>query len=153
MAPFFISSMDEPSEGRRATKRILLRQKRAACNSRQLANLALLSLGLVCIVGPIASLQYGIERALLIVGPALYVSALFGAGIVWLNRAIFGFGMRDIAHVCLELTICPILLVNIFKRIAVHQLHTCTTDLINHFSEDRADAIRRLKLHAEAAAQ
>jgi hypothetical protein len=153
MAPFFISSMDEPSEGRRATKRILLRQKRAACNSRQLVNLALLSLVLVCIVGPIASLQYGIERALLMVVPALYVSALFGAGIVWLNRSIFGFDMRGVAHICVELTVCPILMVNILKRIAVRQPRPCTNDLINHFSEDPAEAIRRLKQHVEATAQ
>lgn len=153
MAPFFISSMDEPSEGRRATKRILLRQKRAASNSRELTNLALLSLVLVCIVGPIASMQYGIERALLMVGPALYVSALFGVGIVWLNRSIFGFDMRDVAHICVELTVCPILMVNILKRIAVRQPRPCTNDLINHFSADPSEAIRRLKQHVEATAQ
>jgi hypothetical protein len=153
IAPFFISSMDEPPKGRRAMKRILLRQKRAASNAKGLTHLALLSLVLVCIVGPIASLQYGIERALLMIVPALYVSALFGAAVVWVNRSIFGFGMREVAHVCFELTVCPILLVNIFKRIAVRQINTCTTDLITYFSEDQAEAIRRLEQHAEATAQ
>jgi hypothetical protein len=152
LAPFFISSMDEPSKGRRVTKRILIEQKRAASNSGQLAHLALLSLVLVCIVGPTVSLQYGIERALLMVGPALYVSALFGAGIVWLNRSILGFDMRDVARICIELTVCPILMVNIFRRIAVRQLRPCTTDLITYFSQDRAEAIRRLKQHVEATA-
>jgi hypothetical protein len=153
LAPFFISSMDEPSQGRRETKLILLQQKRAAFNSKQLAHLALLSLVLVCIVGPLVSLQYGIERALLIVVPALYVSAFFGGWLVWANRSLFGFGLRDLAHICLELTICPILLVNIFKRIAVQQLHTCTADLISHFSENHADTTRRLKNHIEATAK
>jgi hypothetical protein len=145
--------MSEPSHGRRATKHILLRQKRAASNSRQLANLALLSLILVCIVGPFASVQYGIERALLMIGPALYVSALFGAGIVWLNRSIYGFDLRDVAKICIELLVCPILMINIFRRIAIRQTHPCTSDLITYFSEDQAEAITRLKQHAEATAK
>ena len=109
--PFFISSMDEPSQGRYKTKLILVRQKRAAFNSRQLAYLALLSLILVSVVGPILSMQYGIERALLIVVPVLYATAFLGACVVWAKRSLFGFGIADVAHVCLELMVCPILLV------------------------------------------
>ena len=150
VAPFFITSTDEPSSGRRATKEILLNQKRIASNSAQLTNLALLSLVLVCIVGPIASLQYGIEHALVMIVPALYVSALFGAGIVWLNRSMFGFDNGAVAHILFELTICPILIVNIFRKIAVRQSRTCTADLINHFSEDQAQTIRMLKQRTEA---
>jgi hypothetical protein len=153
MTPFFISSMNEPPEGRHATKRILLQQKRAASNTRQLANLALFSLFLVCFGGPIASLQYGIERALLMIYPALYVSAVFGVGIVWFNRSIFGFATRDVAHICVELTVCPVLIVNILRRIAVRQAHPCTNDLINHFSDDHDEAVRRLKQHVEATAR
>jgi hypothetical protein len=153
IVPFFISSMNQPSQSRRATKRILLRQKRAASNSMHLANLALLSLLLVCIVGPIVSLQYGIEHALVMIVPPLYVSALLGAGIIWVKRSIFGFDTRDVAHLCFELTVCPILMVNIFRKIAVRQTYPCTTDLITHFSEDQAEAIRRLNQHVESTAQ
>jgi hypothetical protein len=153
LAPFFISSMGEPPQSRRTTKQILLRQKRAASNSKHLAALAFLSLVLVCIVGPIASLQYGIERGLLMVVPALYVSAFSGAGIVWLNRSSFCFDTRDVAKICVELIVCPVLMINIFRRIATHQPHPSTDDLISHFSEDRTEAINRLERHVEATAR
>jgi hypothetical protein len=151
--PFFISSMDEKPKGRRATKQILLHQKRRASNATELVPLALLSLVLVCIVGPIVSLQYGIERGLLLAVPALYVIAFFGAAVVWVNHSKLGLNARDIARICLELTVCPILLPNIFKRIAVLQVNTCTGDLITYFSDDQAEAIRRLEQHIEATAQ
>jgi hypothetical protein len=32
------------------------------------------------------------------VGPALYLSASCGTGIVWLNRSVFGFNMRDVSR-------------------------------------------------------
>lgn len=151
--PFFISSMDVPSHDTWTTKRLLLRQKRAASHSKQLTNLALLSLVLVCLVGPIASLQYGIERAIIMIAPALYVSAFFGLAIIWLKRTIFGFDNRALTHICFELTLCPILMVNIFKRIAVRQTRLCADDLIEHFTRDHAETMRRLKQHLEATAQ
>jgi hypothetical protein len=95
LTPFFVSSMEAPTEGRAETKRILLGQKRVAHNSRQLTYLALLSL-LLLSVGPLVSLQYGIERALFMIVPALYVSAFSGAVVVYVNRLLFGFGMRDL---------------------------------------------------------
>jgi hypothetical protein len=150
LTPFFISSVNVPSKGRAATKRILLGQRRVAHNSRQLTLLALLSLLLLSVVGPPASLQYGIERALFMVVPALYVSALSGALVVHLNRSLFGFGGRDLAYIYFELLVCPILLVNIFKRIALKQSIPCTADLINDFCEDQAATIKRLAEYAEA---
>jgi hypothetical protein len=151
--PFFISSMDVPSQDRRSTKQVLVQQKRAASNSKQLAHLAFLSLVLVCIVGPVASLQYGIERGLLMVAPALYASALCGAGIVWLNRSTLSLGTRDVAKICIELIVCPVLIINVFKRIAVRQPNPCTNDLINYFSEDQAEAFKRLEQHIGATAK
>ena len=106
LTSFFVSSVKVPSKGRVETKRILLRQRRAARNSRQLTFLALLSLLLLSIVGPLVSLQYGIERALFMVVPALYLSAFSGAMVVYINRSLFGFGMRDLAYICFELMIC-----------------------------------------------
>jgi predicted ferric reductase len=153
VTPFFISSLNQPPQGRGAAKQLLVWQKRAARNSTQLTHLSLLSLVLVCIVGPTVSLQYGIDRALLMIIPALYVSALFGAAVIYLNRSNFGFGMGDLTRIYFELLICPILLVNIFKRIAVRQSRACTTDLINYFSKDQAEATRRLQQHIEATAQ
>jgi hypothetical protein len=153
IAPFFISSMAEPSQGRNATGRFLLRQKRAARDSRQLTHLALLSFVLVSVVGPVVSLQYGIDRALFMIVPALYVSAFFGATIIFYNRSIFGFYGRDLARLYIELLICPILLVNIFKKIALRQPRACAAEIISSFSEDQAEAIRLLKQHVEATAR
>ena len=149
LTPFFVSSMEASTEGRAETKRILLRQKRVAHNSRQLTYLALLSL-LLLSVGPLVSLQYGIERALFMIVPALYVSAFSGAVVVYVNRSLFGFGMRDLTYICLELIVCPVLLVNIFKRIALKQATTCTADLIDDFCGDQVETAKRLTQHVEA---
>jgi hypothetical protein len=38
-------------------------------------------------------------------------------------------------------------MINILRRIATRQPHPSTGDLISHFSEDQAEAIKRLQQH------
>jgi hypothetical protein len=150
LAPFFISSIDQRPQGRDGVKRLLLKHKRLACNCGTLASLACVSLILVSLVGPLISLQYGIERALIATLPAEYLTALFAAIIVYLNRSIYELNKTDLAHIALELLVCPILLVNIFKKIAVRQQVLCTMDLLDHFSKDRNMLTKRLSAYVEA---
>jgi hypothetical protein len=151
LTPFFISSINQPLQGRHSVKRLLLRDKRVACNGGHLASLALISLILVSIVGPLISLQYGIERALITTFPASYLTALFGAVVVYLNRSLYELNRRDLTHIALELLVCPILLVNIFKKIAIRQQPSCcTVNLVEHFSRDRIELTKRLSDYVEA---
>jgi hypothetical protein len=147
---FFISSIKVPSKGRAQTKRDLLRHKRVTQGSVSLVWIALFSLMLLSIVGPMISLRYGIERALLVTIPALYASAVCGAMIVFVKRSLFGFDNRALTYLTFELLVCPILLVNIFKRLAVKQVVVCNDDLINYFCTDPAETTKRLTQHVEA---
>jgi hypothetical protein len=153
ITPFFVSSINVPPRGRSGAKRLLLGYKRVVFNCGDLAILASVSLLLVLIVGPLISLQYGIERALITTLPAEYVTALFGVIIVYLNRSIYELNRRDFASIAIELALCPILLVNIFKKIAARQQVVCAIDLMEHFSEDRSELTRRLSDHVEATKQ
>jgi hypothetical protein len=153
LAPYFISTMTETPRSRRETKRLLLRQKRITAYSTPLVNLASLALALVCVVGPAIGLLQGIERSLIIVVPALYVSAIAGAGIIWLNRSIFGLDWRGVIHIFIELIVCPVFVVNVFKRIALRQPGINTTDLISYFSEDKAEVSERLQRYVEETAE
>ena len=150
LAPFFIPSTRHPQQSRDSVKRLLLKHKRLACNSIILASLALVSLSLVLIVGPLVSLRYGIERALITTLPAAYLTALVGAIIVYLNRSIYDLKNTDLAQIAIELILCPILLVNIFKKIAIRQQTLCTIDLLDHFSKDRNVLTKRLSAYVEA---
>jgi hypothetical protein len=150
LAPFFISSIDQPLQGRDSVKRLLLRHKRLTHNCGHLASLAFISLVLVSIVGPLVSLQYGIERALIATLPAEYLIAVFGAAVLYLNRSIYELSRSDLAHIALELLLCPILLVNILKKIATRQRLVSTIDLMDHFSKDRNELTKRLLDYVEA---
>lgn len=150
LTPFFISSTDQDQQGRGSVKRLLLKHKRFVCNSGMLVPLALTSLTLVVLVGPLVSLQYGIERSLVTVLPAEYLIALVGAIVVYLNRSIYELKNTDLAHIAVELALCPILLVNIFKKIALRQRTLCTMDLLDYFSKDRNVLDQRLTSYVEA---
>lgn len=147
---FFISSLDEASCGKRLTQQALLRERRIASSARQLSHLSLLTLGLTILVGPVLSMQYGIDRALLAVAPVFYVSALFGAITLYANRSLFGFTRWNIAILSVELAVCPILIVNVFRRIAIRQARLSTTDLIAGFSKNAVELNRRLEARNEA---
>lgn len=152
LRPFFISSLDQPCN-RAATKRILLQHRRVSLASADLSAIALMSLTLVCFVGPLASLQFGIGRALIVVMPAIYVCAFYGAAIIYFKRTRLGFTRRDIAMIIVELLICPVLIANIYKKIARRQPYACTTDLLNYFLLDPTEGKRRLEQHLEATAK
>jgi hypothetical protein len=150
-APFFISSIEVPSQDRSTVKRLLLRNKRLAGHCGHLSVLAFISLLMVCVVGPLISLQYGIERALVTTLPMLYLTALGGVMIVYANRSLYGLGRSELVHVSVELLFCPYLLVNILKKIAISQkLTLCTSDLMDHFANDRPEVAKRLSAYIEA---
>jgi hypothetical protein len=153
LTPFFLSSIDCPSQSRQSVKRLLLKHKRITNNSWHLSNVALSSLLLVCVIGPVTSVEYGIERALAVTLPLAYGLALLAAIILYLNRSVYNLGRGDLALIGLELALCPVLIVNIFKKIAARQELTCVNDLVNYFSKDRAELARRLDLYVEATEQ
>jgi hypothetical protein len=150
--PFFLATTQQEPSGRSGTRRILVQQKRVARKCKCLAGLALASLALILIAGPIASLQYGVGRALILIAPPSYLLALSAVILVFLNRSVYRLDGADIAHIALELLLCPVLVINIIKKICVRQQAACVLDLVNHFSRHRDRLAARLSEHLDATA-
>jgi hypothetical protein len=149
LSPFFISSLHATLEGKRKIQQALLKRKKLAKASCRLSYFSFISLLFVIIIGPLVSLQYGIERALLVILPMEYLIALFGAIILHVNRRIYALSGRDIAHISVELAVCPILMVNIIKKISVRQEDVSAIDLLEHFAPDRYELSKRLEEYVE----
>jgi hypothetical protein len=95
-------------------------------------------------------LQYGIERGIVSTLPAAYVATLFGISLLYSNRVLYELSKTDLGYITVELLLCPILLVNILKKIATRQELACTTDLMEHYSKDRDELTKRLLEYGEA---
>jgi hypothetical protein len=116
--------------------------------------LAIATLVLVGFVGPLVSLQYGPERALILVMPPIYLSALLSLIYICSKRVLLRLRKRDLTLLFAELLVCPVLLVNVFKKIALHQPQVCTTDLLGGgFAVDKLETTERLRRYSEATAQ
>lgn len=152
LVPFFVSSADQPAQGKSNTRRLLVKQKRSTIGSKDLTPFAFVVLLLLCAVGPFLSLQYGIDRSLLLVLPALYIFSLSGFACLWFNRTELSLHRNDLIHLGVELMICPVLFVNIFKKLAARQQYSSTLDLIEYFSNDRVGLLHLLNEHHEATA-
>lgn len=118
---FFISDI-EASE-RTTTKemfRALSRLRRVARQNSIFSMMAACGISLL-ILGPCLAAMRGIEISIVLVFPPFYLLALATSLLLWLRRRKVGLSKGAILKISIEITLCPILLVNISKRISLAQ--------------------------------
>src|SRR5262249_25485333 len=138
------------AQGRRELKRALIDRMRLARECVPLAMMAGTVIALMCLVGPVVALWHGIERALLVTMPSVYMIGIIAIVMLLSNRRAYGLARTDIAHMAIEFLFCPFLVGNVVKKIVVRQ--GCagnTLSLIEHFERDPAEAKRKVLAHLE----
>ncbi len=144
--PFLISSMQAPELTRRSFVSLLLVCQRTAVRCRSLSALSWSGIVLLCVVGPILSLQYGVEFSIVAIWLPMYALALLVIAIVYRNRRELGFDAADLIGIGLEYLVCPFLLVNTWKKVALRRTHAFHPVLLARYcTADPTAALRNLE--------
>jgi hypothetical protein len=118
---FFISDVEtlEATTGREMLK-ALSRLRRL---SRQNTIFSLLSIwGITLLVlGPLLAGIRGIQISIVSVFPPFYLLAIITSALLWRRRRKLGLSGNTVLKISAEIILCPILLVNISKRISLAQ--------------------------------
>ena len=112
--PFFVSSIGAPDnldEPRLAELRATAARCQAMCAYSYVTAAALV------VVGPLASLNFGIGLALLGILPILYLTAVLALMAIFVTRQDFQLTGGQFASLAFELMVCPALVVNLNKRL------------------------------------
>jgi len=121
--PFLICSMQSPTQSKGSLRRLLLQYRRIFARDWPLSLLVWLGLTLTVVVGPMLSLQYGAGSSISMIWPAMYALAGPILGILWWDRDELGMRRAELAGIAFEFLVCPFLLVNTWKKIAVRHKH------------------------------
>ena len=82
---------------------------------------SLVAIALLCLLGPGLSLRYEFQASFLMVWPAIYANAIGLLLFLWINMRGLKLHNRDLAISAFEYLICPILAINIWKKLARHE--------------------------------
>lgn len=118
LRPFYLSSIHAPSKVGGETLHDL-RPVRAA--HRLLGLFAGAGLLLIVVVGPAVSAGWGINVALFSVVPMLYANAIAAFACVLCHRHVLGTTNSDLSRLAFELLACPILTVNVVKKLTMRR--------------------------------
>jgi hypothetical protein len=114
---FFVSSTSAPPQSEQEFFRRLSNMKRWEHRTKPLLVLSSAAMAIL-LMGPILAAVRGIQFALVVFLPALYALAVAASLVVWSNRRRFGLANGTALRICAEVTLCPVFLVNIAKRLS-----------------------------------
>lgn len=133
--PFHFCSLRSPSQNRIKLRDLLRRQRKLDDKVWLLTVFSLNAIVLLCFVGPALSLQYGIQASFLFVWPAIYANAILILVVLWINRRQLKLSHRELFIHAFEFIICPILAINVWKKLACrNQLIPNAESLATHFT-------------------
>ena len=124
LRPFYLSSIHAPSPVR-ADKLHGLRPVHAVY--RALGLFAGAALLLIVVVGPTVSAAWGINLALFSVVPLLYANSIAAFAYVFRHRHVLGTTNSDLSRLAFELLACPVLAVNVVKKLTMRRTFVLNT--------------------------
>jgi hypothetical protein len=117
---FFISDINALERTEQEIFTALSRNKRLARRAMTISFLSAAAMVLL-ILGPFSAGLIGIQRSILIFFLPLYGLAVATSALLWRRRRRFGFSNGRALKISAEIILCPVLLVNISKRISLAQ--------------------------------
>jgi hypothetical protein len=141
---FFISDIDALERTARETFTALSRMRRLSRQTMIISVLSAISMVLL-VLGPCAAGLFGVQLSILVFFLPLYGLAIATAAVLWKRRRRFGLSNNKALKISAEIILCPVLLVNIFKRISLAQkseLNTLKLASLSWSPVETAAAIR-----------
>ncbi|MBR0883368.1 hypothetical protein JQ608_41010, partial [Bradyrhizobium liaoningense] len=117
---FLITSISAPNQTLQKTFRRLSNINR---RERRAWSLLLVSAGAMALLvaGPIISAVWGVQYSIILLLPTLYALGIAASVLIWNERRRFGLSNAMAVKISAELMLCPVCLINVFKRIALAQ--------------------------------
>jgi hypothetical protein len=142
---FFISDID--TSERTTVREMLKALSRLRRVSQQNMIFSILSIcGVILLVlGPLLAATRDIQTSIVSVFPPYYLLALATSATLWRRRRKVGLSGNAVLKISTEIILCPILLVNILKRISLAQnleLNTYRLALLSRSSRETVAAIQ-----------
>jgi hypothetical protein len=118
LRPFYLSSISAPAAAR-ADRLHNLREVHAV--HRVLGLFAGAGLLLIVVIGPAVSAAWGVNVALFSVVPLLYANSIAAFAYVFRQRHVLGTTNSDLSRLAFELLACPVLAVNVVKKLTMRR--------------------------------
>jgi hypothetical protein len=147
---FFVCAADAPGRTPSQVQRLLARMHRLSAQNGPLTILSMLA-ALILIAGPFISASRGIALSILLLLPLLYLLSIAGGVALWRMRKRFGLSNGAVLKIAAELVLCPVLVINVSKRLSLSQAARLAPSDVAAFSvapEQTLAAIdRNLRFH------
>jgi hypothetical protein len=141
--PFFISSV-RAAEDRGGAGLAELQALAVRC--RAMCAYSYVAAATVVVIGPVASLYFGIALTLVGALPVLYLNAVLALLAIFVTRGEFKLPNGRFAALAFELIACPVLVVNLNKRLIDRNAFVPGT---LHLTGGDQDLLRRLNANLE----
>jgi hypothetical protein len=147
---FFVSDIAALCQTAGQTRKALSHMRRLKRRARPFSLLSAAA-AILLISGPCLAALRGIQLSVLLLLPSLYLLAIAASLVLWRKRRILGLSDGVALRISAEITLCPVLLVNISKRISLAQSLELNTFAVASFSktpEQTESAVREnMKYH------
>jgi hypothetical protein len=130
---FFLCSSDAPARTPRQTHRLLARMHAMSARNAPFVVLSMLS-ALILIAGPFIAASRGVAISIIALLPVLYLLSIVGAAALWRSRGRYGLSRRSALKLSAELVLCPVLLINVSKKLSLVQAARLTPSDVATFT-------------------
>jgi hypothetical protein len=117
---FFISNIDESERSDREMLLALSRMGRLSARVAIFSILAVLT-AVLLVLGPCLAFLASSQFSIIALFPLLYAFAILASVLLWQRRRRLGLSNGNVLRISAEIILCPVLLVNIAKRISLAQ--------------------------------
>jgi len=121
--PYFVSSANAPDVGKAQLADLC-----ALANSQRLIGLcSVTAAALAFVAGPLLTAQWDIGSALVIILPLIYANAAIAVTAIAVSRQAWRLSTASVFYTAFELLVCPVLAVNLNKRLAYRSVAVLNT--------------------------
>lgn len=132
--PFQFFFVADNARSKRMSPAKLRALRRTSSTNFELRLIAL-SAALFIVSGPLLAAQYGTGRSILTIFPALYLLTLAACAFLWIDRRRLRLTKSAALKISIEIVLCPILLVNVLKKISRSCVLRFNPDSVATFSK------------------
>jgi hypothetical protein len=141
---FFISDIDAIERTARETCRALSRMRRLYRQTKIISILSGVAMVLL-VLGPCATGILGVQRSIVVCFLPLYGLAIATSVLLWQRRRRFGISNGNAFKISAEIVFCPVLLVNISKRISLAQKSELNTFRLASLSRSPVETMAAIR--------
>jgi hypothetical protein len=141
---FFVSDISAPHHRPQDTFKRLSATNRRERRARSLLVVASVAM-LFLLAGPMIAAVWGVQYSIIALLPSLYALGIAASVLIWTGRKSFGLSTGTALKISTELVLCPVCVVNVFKRISLAHGWQPNTLSVTHFCSSPKDALSAIR--------